>query len=118
VKEIFRNGQPFHHDRVATVMGPEISQSVTYELLEHLFWLRPSINKIPACIEKHQGTLLSHTNPCIEMLDDEISTAQDVIVARHASVLQGIANLLDAPWPEKWESDFSSIMALGTDELW
>jgi hypothetical protein len=127
VKEMFRNGQPFHPDRLASLVGLDLTQQHAYELLERMLRLRSSIRAILPRIERHKDTPTTHTNPCIDMLDAEMFEtdaelriiAHDVICARHSAVLDELAYILNTEdddgqdmfplWPESWQSKFASV---------
>jgi hypothetical protein len=127
VKEMFRNSQPSHLDRLASFVGLDLTQQHAYELLERMLKLRSSIRAILPRIEKHKDTPTPHTNPCIDMLDAEkFETdaelriiAHDVICARHSAVLDELLYILNTEdedgqdmfplWLEAWQSKFASV---------
>jgi hypothetical protein len=126
-KGILRNGQPFHPDRFASIMGFDFTQQQAYDLLERLLWMRSSIETVLSHIEKHKDTPTTDVNPCVDMLDDEVFKTdseltimtEDIICARHSAVVKGLSYMLTTEnedgeerlplWPVVWKDDFLSI---------
>jgi hypothetical protein len=114
VDSILRNKAPFNPEYTASILGVRLTQKRAYDILMHLLRMRSSLKAILLYLEDAaKSDFEDEAELCIGILNDgpehQIVSAQDVVFARHASLVDNMASLIGSKsslWPSEWAAEF------------